>query len=99
MHSLEECCMSKSICFHYKINLHSTVEDTDTSFEELVRVFGKKIADIVKDVTDDKSLSKGSFESPSFLTYKDERKRQQIAHASHCCYEAKLVKLGDKLLY
>eukprot|EP01104_Vermistella_antarctica_P008454 TRINITY_DN2115_c0_g1_i1.p1 TRINITY_DN2115_c0_g1~~TRINITY_DN2115_c0_g1_i1.p1 ORF type:complete len:198 (-),score=54.95 TRINITY_DN2115_c0_g1_i1:105-662(-) len=65
--------------------LHDTVEDTDTSFEELERVFGKTIRDIVGEVTDDKDLKK------------DERKRQQIIHAATSSTPAKLVKLADKL--
>jgi guanosine-3',5'-bis(diphosphate) 3'-pyrophosphohydrolase len=36
----------------------STVEDTDTTFEELEREFGIKVAAIVREVTDDKSLAK-----------------------------------------
>jgi len=65
--------------------LHDTVEDTDTSFEEIQEHFGEKIRHIVEEVTDDKSLPK------------QERKRLQIVHAPHSSYEAKLVKLADKL--
>ncbi len=65
--------------------LHDTVEDTDTSFEELETKFGKAVTDIVREVTDDKSL-------PS-----EERKRLQIVHAPTSSHEAKLVKLADKL--
>ena len=65
--------------------LHDTIEDTQTSYDELKDVFGVKIANIVKEVTDDKSLSKV------------ERKKLQIEHAAHASYEAKLVKLADKL--
>ncbi len=65
--------------------LHDTVEDTDTTHEELVKEFGQKVADIVKDVTDDKSLPK------------DERKRRQVIHAKHISQKAKVVKLADKL--
>ncbi|XP_041458951.1 guanosine-3',5'-bis(diphosphate) 3'-pyrophosphohydrolase MESH1-like isoform X2 [Lytechinus variegatus] len=65
--------------------LHDTVEDTDTTFEEIEKQFGKEVRDIVDDVTDDKSLPKM------------ERKRRQIEHAPHCCPKAKLVKLADKL--
>lgn len=36
--------------------LHDTVEDTDTTFEELEEKFGKTITDIVREVTDDKVL-------------------------------------------
>ena len=65
--------------------LHDTVEDTQTTAAELREVFGEKIAAIVLEVTDDKSLLKA------------ERKRLQIEHASHISREAKLVKLADKI--
>ena len=65
--------------------LHDTIEDTQTTSEELTKVFGKNVASIVLEVTDDKSLPK------------EERKLQQIAHAPHSSHEAKLVKLADKI--
>lgn len=65
--------------------LHDTVEDTGTTVEDIEELFGTKIRDIVIEVTDDKSLP-----SP-------ERKRLQIEHASKISYEAKLVKLADKI--
>ncbi|EFA84496.1 guanosine-3',5'-bis-diphosphate- 3'-diphosphatase [Heterostelium album PN500] len=65
--------------------LHDTVEDTATTKQELVDKFGEHVANIVMDVTDDKSLSKV------------ERKRLQIEHASHISAEAKIVKMSDKL--
>jgi len=65
--------------------LHDTVEDTDTTFEEIEREFGENVRNIVDEVTDDKSLPKA------------ERKRLQIVHAKDSTYQAKLVKLADKL--
>lgn len=65
--------------------LHDTVEDTKTTFEEIEQKFNTKIANIVREVTDDKKLDKV------------ERKKLQIIHASNVSYEAKLVKLADKL--
>lgn len=65
--------------------LHDTIEDTETTAEELERAFGAKIASVVLEVTDDKELE-----------YK-ERKQQQIDHAPHVSREAKLVKLADKI--
>lgn len=65
--------------------LHDTVEDTDTSFNELEREFGENITKIVRDVTDDKSLEKAV------------RKQAQIDHAAHICDQAKMVKLADKI--
>ena len=65
--------------------LHDTVEDTETSVEELEREFGKVVAGIVSEVTDDKRLPK------------PERKRLQVEHAPHISSQAKLVKLADKI--
>ena len=64
--------------------LHDTIEDTGTTFEELKARFGEKIATIVLECSDDKSLDKVT------------RKESQIAHASSASPEAKLVKLADK---
>jgi (p)ppGpp synthase/HD superfamily hydrolase len=38
--------------------VHDTIEDTDTSHEELAKKFDKDVADLVREVTDDKSLPK-----------------------------------------
>jgi len=65
--------------------LHDTVEDTATTPMELRKAFGAKIARIVAEVTDDKSLSKAK------------RKSLQVQHARHISPEAKLVKLADKI--
>ncbi|OIN69525.1 phosphohydrolase [Ralstonia solanacearum] len=65
--------------------LHDTIEDTETTEQELLRLFGKDVADIVMEVTDDKSLPKA------------ERKRLQVEHAPHISRRAKLVKLADKI--
>jgi guanosine-3',5'-bis(diphosphate) 3'-pyrophosphohydrolase len=65
--------------------LHDTIEDTETSPDELEQSFGPEVRDIVLEVTDDKSLPKG------------DRKRLQVEHAPHISREAKLVKLADKI--
>ncbi|KAL1453382.1 hypothetical protein WDU94_007522 [Cyamophila willieti] len=65
--------------------LHDTVEDTDTTFEEIDREFGPKVKSVVAELTDNKHMTK------------DERKRWQILHAAESTHEAKLVKLADKL--
>jgi GTP diphosphokinase / guanosine-3',5'-bis(diphosphate) 3'-diphosphatase len=65
--------------------LHDTIEDTDTTADELTSEFGAGIAEIVLEVTDDKSLPK------------QERKRLQIEHAAALSEKAKLVKLADKI--
>jgi guanosine-3',5'-bis(diphosphate) 3'-pyrophosphohydrolase len=65
--------------------LHDTIEDTETTPEELRREFGPRVAGIVAEVSDDTSLPK------------TERKRLQVEHAPHLTREAKLVKLADKI--
>ncbi|KAM9996479.1 hypothetical protein ACTFIY_002686 [Dictyostelium cf. discoideum] len=65
--------------------LHDTIEDTQTTKEEIIKEFGERVASFVMDVTDDKSLSK------------QERKKHQIEHALHIQNESKLVKMADKL--
>lgn len=65
--------------------LHDTVEDTETTADELEQVFGKSIRNIVMDVTDDKTLPKAA------------RKQAQIDLAAHISEKAKFVKLADKI--
>jgi len=65
--------------------LHDTLEDTETTYEELRERFGRAVAAAVLEVTDDKTLPK------------EERKRLQIEHAAHISRRARLVKLADKI--
>jgi guanosine-3',5'-bis(diphosphate) 3'-pyrophosphohydrolase len=65
--------------------LHDTLEDTETTVEELARLFGDEIAAIVQEVTNDGSLPKPA------------QKQRQIDHAPHLSPKAKLVKLADKI--
>ncbi|MDP2370518.1 HD domain-containing protein [Rhodoferax sp.] len=65
--------------------LHDTIEDTETTADELRAAFGPKVASVVMEVTDDKSLEKSL------------RKQRQVEHAPHISTEAKLVKLADKI--
>jgi len=65
--------------------LHDAVEDQDVTAKTIASEFGQDIANIVLEVTDDKSLPKA------------ERKRLQIETAPHKSREAKLVKLADKI--
>ncbi|MEO7337706.1 MAG: HD domain-containing protein, partial [Caldimonas sp.] len=64
--------------------LHDTVEDTQTTYDELVQHFGRTVADVVQEVTDDKNL------------LKEQRKERQVEHAPHLSERAALVKLADK---
>lgn len=65
--------------------LHDTIEDTETTAEELAQHFGQQISDIVVEVSDDTNLCKF------------DRKQAQIHHAGDLSDEAKLVKLADKI--
>jgi guanosine-3',5'-bis(diphosphate) 3'-pyrophosphohydrolase len=65
--------------------LHDTLEDTQTSVEELEQEFGADICHLVGEVTDDKSLPKQT------------RKQKQIDHAPYLSDRAKLVKYADKI--
>jgi guanosine-3',5'-bis(diphosphate) 3'-pyrophosphohydrolase len=65
--------------------LHDTVEDTETSPEELEMEFGSEVRRLVAEVSDDKGLEK------------TERKRLQIVHAASASDAAKQLKLADKI--
>jgi GTP diphosphokinase / guanosine-3',5'-bis(diphosphate) 3'-diphosphatase len=64
--------------------LHDALEDTATSEAELAAAFGGRVAALVREVTDDKSLPKA------------ERKRRQVADAPGKSAGAKMIKLADK---
>lgn len=66
--------------------LHDTVEDTETTVEEIAIEFGQEISSIVMEVTDDKTI-----------TARQKRKQLQIEHAQHISDHAKLLKLADKI--
>lgn len=65
--------------------LHDTIEDTETLYEELVQRFGKVVANLVREVTDDKSLGK------------ELRKQLQIKDAPTKTRRAKMLKIADKV--
>ncbi len=65
--------------------LHDTLEDTDTTPDEIEALFGAEVLAFVREVTDDKSLPKAT------------RKQLQIEHAPHLSTGAKLIKLADKI--
>lgn len=64
--------------------LHDTIEDTETTHAELAGLFGREIADIVAELSDEAGLSW------------QERKRLEIEHAKHISDRAKVIKLSDK---
>jgi GTP diphosphokinase / guanosine-3',5'-bis(diphosphate) 3'-diphosphatase len=65
--------------------LHDTIEDTDTSAEELRERFGDAVADIVLAVTDDPTLDRAH------------RKQMQVERAAGASREVALVKWADKI--
>ncbi|MDQ3711535.1 MAG: HD domain-containing protein [Acidobacteriota bacterium] len=65
--------------------LHDTIEDTETTIEEITKLFGAIVCKYVLEVTDDKNLPKA------------ERKQLQIKHAPYLSDGAKQIKLGDKI--
>lgn len=65
--------------------LHDTLEDTETTAQELDEHFGTEVRLLVQELTDDKSLPK------------QERKRLQVKYARHLSAAAKQVKLADKI--
>src|SRR6266699_2815168 len=65
--------------------LHDTIEDTETSREELAQNFSERVAALVVEVTDDMTLPKS------------ERRRLQVVDAPKKSAGAKLVKIADKI--
>ena len=65
--------------------LHDTIEDTETTYDELRGAFGAEVANVVVEVTDVKFLGKES------------RKRLQVAKAGRASERARQVKIADKI--
>jgi GTP diphosphokinase / guanosine-3',5'-bis(diphosphate) 3'-diphosphatase len=65
--------------------LHDAIEDCKVPHELIATTFGKDVADLVAEVTDDKTLPKA------------ERKRLQEETAQEKSHRAKVLKLADKI--
>ncbi len=65
--------------------LHDTIEDTETTPDELTALFGEKISEIVSEMSDDKTLDKKV------------RKQKQVEESRYKSYEAKVIKIADKI--
>ena len=65
--------------------LHDTLEDTQTTREGLRKAFGRRVASLVAEVTDDKTLPK------------QVRKQRQIDHGPSKSQGAALIKVADKI--
>jgi (p)ppGpp synthase/HD superfamily hydrolase len=66
--------------------LHDVIEDTQIGYEQLERVFGKRVADLVLQVTDPSKPRDGN---------RDARKAIDRAFYATVCTEAKIIKLAD----
>jgi (p)ppGpp synthase/HD superfamily hydrolase len=64
--------------------LHDAIEDQKKTRAEIAVLFNERVADLVMEVTDDKSIDKA------------ERKRLQVENAPKKSRDAKLLKLADK---
>lgn len=65
--------------------LHDTLEDTDTTEDEIRSLFGERVLNLVKEMSDDKSLDK------------QRRKELQIEHAPYVSEDVTPLKLADKI--
>jgi guanosine-3',5'-bis(diphosphate) 3'-pyrophosphohydrolase len=65
--------------------LHDTIEDTRVTKQELIQAFGADVADLVVELTDDKSLPNA------------ERKRLQVVNAPKKSVRAQVIKVADKI--
>ena len=64
--------------------LHDLIEDTDKTAADIAAIFGKDIADIVVELTDDMSLPDS------------ERRNHQVDHAASLSIAAAQIKIADK---
>ena len=65
--------------------LHDTIEDCGVTFQELEQQFGTDVANLVAEVTDDKTLPKAT------------RKALQVENAPKKSVRAQVIKLADKI--
>jgi guanosine-3',5'-bis(diphosphate) 3'-pyrophosphohydrolase len=64
--------------------LHDVVEDTDATHNDVLMHFGKRVSDMVREVSDDKTLPKA------------DRKRKQVEDMSDKSLGARVTKIADK---
>jgi (p)ppGpp synthase/HD superfamily hydrolase len=63
--------------------LHDTIEDTTTDFDDLVKPFGREVAEWVGQLSKDKRRQE------------NEREQQYIATLAAACWQVQVCKLGD----
>lgn len=69
--------------------LHDTLEDTDTSYDELKMVFGEKVADLVSEITNDRSeidrVGKEEYINQELLSLSDDALFVKLCDMLHNC--------------
>jgi GTP diphosphokinase / guanosine-3',5'-bis(diphosphate) 3'-diphosphatase len=65
--------------------LHDVVEDTSVTLHEVAQQFGQRVAGLVNEMTDDTFLEQA------------ERKRIQLETAHELTFDARLIRLSDKI--
>ena len=71
--------------------LHDTLEDTNTTWEELTELFGERVANLVAAESENKR--EGQPEEETWLI----RKQETIRHLAEASTEIRIIALGDKL--
>lgn len=71
--------------------LHDTIEDTDTTYDDIRREFGTRVADLVASETDMRHTASGQV-----LTWR-QRKQRDMDNLKASARDVKIVALGDKL--
>lgn len=89
--------------------LHDTLEDTDTTREELVAAFNERVAELVEHVSERPSAERGSPEAsrpkgeqefgrtPGARPQWKERKEKYLAHLAEAPEDALLISIADKV--
>lgn len=71
--------------------LHDTLEDTDTTYDELLGEFGREVADMVQGMTNPSHNDEHKGKSRSV------RKKIDRIHIGEQCNNVKLIKLADRI--
>ena len=70
--------------------LHDTIEDTDTTYEEIVTAFNERVADLVDSVSERKEIDGRN------VDWK-ERKMEYLARLEHSSRDTLLIAIADKV--
>lgn len=95
LHPIEACAIVGTMTTDEEIIagavLHDVVEDTDTTVEDVVRLFGKRVGNFVASESENKRE-----DLPPESTWKI-RKQETLDHLRTASIEVKMITLGDKL--